>query len=170
MTSIVSTPSWANLAETFINSWCKLVRTPIDPNNKNSYILFQKRKLNLDECDEITSSLMNSFLIWHDNIYILHLHSIEYCMRNQEKTFLNADKSLAILYLNKTFIDWHRQQVNKIKKNATKNGEHIMQSCTDLKCMCVLDGECVKLAFEIATVNMALLSSFNKVSGCVFCF
>ena len=160
--------SWDNLADTYIKHWCKLVRTPIDASNKSSYTLFQKRKLNVDECDELTSSLMNSFLVWHDNIYGLHLHSIEYCMRFQEKTFVNADKSLAILYLNKTFVDWHRQQLNKIKKNTTKNGQHLMQSCTDVKCLCSLSDECVSKAFRLATANMSLLSSFNKVSGAFF--
>jgi hypothetical protein len=140
--------AWNSLAEAYTKNWLQLIRAPIDIKNKNSYILFQKRKLNVDESDEMTSFLMSSFLEWTENVFGLHLHSIEYCLMQQQqrnKSSNNDTDQLAILYFNKTFVDWFQ-----IETNAKGNEPEIKD-------------EHVRKAFDLTMANMSLLTSFNKV-------
>ena len=61
------------LGETYRMQWTKLVNAPVDVKNKNSFIVFQKRRLNIDECDEIEELLMNEFIKYTNNVFHLHL-------------------------------------------------------------------------------------------------
>ena len=62
-----------NLGDNYKKQWAKLISAPIDIKNKNSYIVFQKRKLNIDESDEIEEFLMSEFINSTNNVFYLHL-------------------------------------------------------------------------------------------------
>lgn len=75
----------------------------------------------------------------------------------------NHESKLALLFLNRTFENWHRQQQNKIKKNNNKNGLHLLPSCNDKLCKCVISQDLVLRAFDIAVGNFALFTTLNRI-------
>ena len=115
------------IAEAFMVHWVKLISTPIDPSNKNSFTLFFKRKLSVGASEDVEEYLMDTFMNLNSNVFQLHLLLIDVCLR-VKKPF--QDKQLGILFLNKTFENWLRQQQNRVKKNNAKNGAHLLATCT----------------------------------------
>jgi hypothetical protein len=144
----------------FISLWTKSI-FDIKGKQANELIVFQKQKLNQSHVNQIEEFYMNELLNPKDNIYEIHLHLIDLCFSNKGNYHTNF---LGILFLNKIFDDWHRQQVNRFRRNTNKNGSHLTNTCTDLSCYCKLINNHVTKAFEISVrKNISLLQSLNKI-------
>jgi hypothetical protein len=129
-----------SLVVAYTNKWQQLIRAPIK--YKNSCIEFENRKLNEAMLNEIKSFLMSSFHDWTENVFDLHLNSLEILQRNKN----NENDQLAILYFNKTFVDWFQIETNNM-----------------IMSVCEIKEEHVRKAFDLTTSNLSLLTSFNKV-------
>ena len=141
-----------SLVVAYTNKWQQLIRAPTK--NKNSCIEFENRKLNEAMLNEIKSFLISSFHDWTENVFGLHLNSLEILQQNKK----DENDGLAILFFNKIFVDWFQ-----IETNATSNGHHIITAFIESKCVCEIKEEHVRKAFDLTTSNLSLLTSFNKV-------
>jgi hypothetical protein len=144
----------------FISLWTKSI-CETKGKEASELIVFQKQKLNQSHANQIEKHFMNELLNPKFNIYEIHLYLIESCFSNKANYHSNF---LGILFLNKIFDDWHRQQVNRFRRNTNKNGSHLTNTCTDVSCFCTLINNHVIKAFEISVrKNISLLQSLNKI-------
>ena len=65
--------------------------------------------------------------------------------------------------MNRTFENWFKQQHNRIKKNNSKNGAHLLISCNEKNCNCIITNDLKHKAFDLALSNMSMFSSLNKI-------
>lgn len=144
----------------FISLWTKAI-CDIKGKQPNELFVFQKQKLNQSHANQIEEHFMNELLNPRENIYEIHLSLIESCFNNKANYHSNF---LGILFLNKIFDDWQRQQLNRFRRNTNKNGSHLSNTCTDLICHCSLMENHINKAFEISVrKNISLLQSLNKI-------
>lgn len=62
-----------SLIENYLTQWNRLISKPINTTQKNSFIIFQKRKLCIDESEVVEDFLLNEFLNTSENLFKWHL-------------------------------------------------------------------------------------------------
>ncbi|CAF0717201.1 unnamed protein product [Brachionus calyciflorus] len=127
-------------------------------NNQKFTIITNKIRISEDNAAEIEEYLWEEFMNSKVNIYHMHISLIEYFSSNAT---INQDACL--IFLNRTFEAWWKQQLNRIKRNVSKYSCHLMRNCTDNSCLCFIDPLLVEKAFNLALAKMFLLISLNKI-------
>lgn len=137
--------------------WIKSFSGKLDQTQK--YIILNKIRIPEDHANDIEEFLMKEFVNSKQNIFHMHLALIEYFQTN---TLLNQEAG--VLFLNRTFESWWKQQINRVKKCTSKNGEHLSQNCSEIVCLCTIDQDLVIKAFDLVLEkNINLLGSMNKI-------
>lgn len=146
-----------SIIEKFGSLWLKSFEKKLN-NDQKSIIITNKVRISEDHATEIEELLWEEFMNCNDNIYSFHLNVIEYFHANQ-----TVNQEACIIFLNRTFENWWKQKLNRKKRNVTKNGDHLIEKCTDSSCFCEIEPNLVQKAFRLALLKMILFSSFNKI-------
>lgn len=123
---------------------------PTSPVGSHKYVTFNRMRLLEDSLSEIESYLWDQFDRSVENLYYLHLRLAEHCLTTRFPDVNLKDSS--VLFLNKTFENWMRkmltatrQQTNDERQKYSIEVYHILK------------------AFDLACINMNMLTSFNKI-------
>lgn len=145
------------IVERFGILWISCFETK-NVNNQKLIPVTNRIRILEDDAAEIEQFLWDEFMNSKNNIYQLHLDLIEYY---QSVQVVNSDA--CIIFLNRTFEAWWKQQFNRIKRNVSKNSSHLMENCSYSSCLCLIEPELVEKAFNLAIKKIFLLNSLNKI-------
>ena len=73
---------------------------------------------------------------------------------------LYEEKKVSILFVNKTFENWFRQQLDSNNKDYKS---HLIPSCNKETCNCKLTEDLIIKAFQFTELNINYLRSLNRI-------
>ncbi|RNA18755.1 hypothetical protein BpHYR1_006016 [Brachionus plicatilis] len=145
------------IVEKFGTLWISCFETKHE-GNKNVVPITNRVRILEDHATEIEEFLWEEFADSKLNIYQLHLNLIEYF---QLINVVNTDA--CIIFLNRTFEGWWKQQINRVKRAVSNNSCHLINNCSESSCLCLIEPQIVEKAFDLALTKIFLLNSFNKI-------
>lgn len=127
-------------------------------NNQNLILITNRIRILEDDATEMEQFLWEQFISTQNNIYQLHLNLIEYY---QSIKVINSDA--CIIFLNRTFEAWWKQQINRIKRGVSKNSCNLIENRSNSSFLSLIEPELVEKAFDLAIKKIYLLNSLNKI-------
>lgn len=123
--------------------------------NSGKFIVLNKVKLLESFANDIEEFLWNEFKTCKENLFYFHLRLAEFCLYHNDL----IHKESSVLFLNKTFEYWYRQYSRKDQTKVVPNEDGINLSNE----LFTIETYHILKAFDLATKNLNLLTSFNKI-------
>ncbi len=158
-----SSASMDQVFKNFDSLWTKSLVDQSD--KKTSCQSFHKARLDSLLYYDMLDYLKKEFYNLEQNIYEAHILLVEASMNNKNCPYKHAQAA----FINQAFIEFRNQQQNICKRQSAAaerdiKHAHLILACRKTnECLCTKSDSTIVRAFKMASTDLTILSSFNKI-------